>query len=261
MSTAGAREWSDVSFNFQSGCRNDCVYCYAKAQAIRFGSSSPDDWNEPQLKMPKRWPHGRLVMMPTTHDIDRWNVEMAKDCLRRLLLDGNHVLVVTKARLSVANDLARLMEDRSLAALRDNVEFRVTIGTADESMIRRFEPGAPDYHERLMALRAFWMSGLRTSVSAEPLLGGKDVFDDLYLRVRRYVNGRIWVGKMNMPRSRIRMNTSHSFAEPLIDWIVERQGDEEMYRLWLKYRNDEMVAFKDSIMDVVERRSADGHGE
>ena len=98
------------------------------------------------------------------------------------------------------------------------------------------------------------MAGFRTSVSAEPLLGGVDTFNDLYLRVKRYVTDTVWVGVMNMPRQRIRMNTAGTFDESLIDWIIKRQSPEEMYRLYQKYRDDEMVSFKDSIINMIRKQ-------
>lgn len=256
--TKGTKEWTEVNCNFQRGCRNDCVYCYAKATAIRFGTSTPEGWKEPTISRPEHYPHGKTVMMPSSHDISSANVDAAIECLKNLLERGNRVLVVTKAQLSAVNSMIAALKSPPLARYRDSVSFRVTIGTADEVMIRRFEPGAPDFHERFMALRSLFMAGFRTSVSAEPLLGGIDTFNDLYLRVRRYVTDCIWVGKMNMPRQRIRMNTDSAFDEKLIDWIVKRQSGDEMYRLYMKYRDDDMVRFKDSITEAVKLKAEGG---
>ena len=256
--TSGTREWAEVNCNFQRGCRNDCTYCYAKATAIRFGTATPESWKEPVISMPGHYPQGKTVMMPSSHDISSANAGAAIECLGHLLERGNRVLIVTKAQCSAVNMLISALKSPPLVQWRDNVSFRVTIGTADEVMIRRFEPGAPDFHERFMALRSLFMAGFRTSVSAEPLLGGIDTFNDLYLRVRRYVTDCIWVGKMNMPRQRIRMNTDSTFDEMLIDWIVKRQSGDEMYRLYMKYRDDDMVRFKDSITETVKLKAEGG---
>lgn len=252
--TQGTREWAETNFNFQKGCRNDCTYCYAKATAIRFGTATPEGWKTPVVSMPEHYPHGKSVMFPSSHDISSANVDKAIECLTELLKRDNHVLIVTKAQASAVNSIIHAMDSPALSTYKDKVAFRVTIGTADEVLLRRFEPGAPDFHERFMAFRSLFMAGFKTSVSAEPLLGGIDTFNDLYLRVKRYVTDTIWVGVMNMPRQRIHMNTTGTFDESLIDWIIKKQSPEEMYRLYQKYKDDEMVSFKDSIIDIVKKR-------
>lgn len=247
----GTKEWAEVNFNFQKGCHNDCVYCYAKATAIRFDTSTSEGWKNPCIVKPKHWPKNKTVMFPSSHDISSSNVETAIECLFKLLERDNNILVVTKAKYSAVNAMISALRAQRFSAYKERVSFRVTIGTADEKTLRRFEPNAPDFHERFMALRNLYIAGIRTSVSAEPLLGGIDTFNDLYLRVKRYLTDGIWVGKMNSARYRIRINTDRKFDEKLIDWIQEKQSDEKMLALYLKYRDDPRVHFKDSIIDVV----------
>ena len=193
-------------------------------------------------------------MFPSSHDISSANVDTAIECLTEILKRENHALIVTKAQASAVNSIIRAMDSSALSPYKDKVSFRVTMGTADEILLRRFEPGAPDFHERFMVLRSLFMAGFQTSVSAEPLLGGVDTFNDLYLRVKRYVTDTVWVGIMNMPRQRIRINTGNTFDESIIDWIIKKQSPEEMYRLYLKYKSDEMVSFKDSIINIVKKK-------
>ena len=252
--TQGTKEWAETNFNFQKGCRNDCTYCYAKATAIRFGTATPESWKEPVISIPEHYPHGKSVMFPSSHDISSANVDAAIECLTELLMRDNTVLVVTKAQASAVNSIIRAMDSPALSPYKDKVAFRVTIGTSDEVLLRRFEPGAPDFHERFMALRSLFMAGFKTSVSTEPLLGGIDTFNDLYLRVKRYVTDTVWVGTMNHPRQRIRMNTESVFDESIIDWIIKKQSPEEMYRLYQKYKDDEMVSFKDSIISMIRKQ-------
>jgi DNA repair photolyase len=33
----GTREWASTNVNFITGCSNNCLYCYARAMAIKFG--------------------------------------------------------------------------------------------------------------------------------------------------------------------------------------------------------------------------------
>ena len=70
----GTREWSDFSFNIGRGCANNCLYCYARADALRFGLiKSPAEWLSETLtknahlsSYPKK---DGVIMFPTTHDI------------------------------------------------------------------------------------------------------------------------------------------------------------------------------------------------
>jgi DNA repair photolyase len=41
----GTREWSEYSFNIGLGCSNNCLYCYARQNALRYKKiNSPDEW-------------------------------------------------------------------------------------------------------------------------------------------------------------------------------------------------------------------------
>lgn len=251
--TTGTKEWAEVNCNFQKGCRNNCVYCYAKATAIRFCTNTPEGWENPTISMPEHYPYGKLVMLPSSHDIDNRNVAAAEECIRELLKRDNRILIVTKPNPSTIGTLIRFLEKEGGRGYRERVSFRLTMGTADDGMIQKFEPGAPTFHERFMALRDLYIAKIPASVSAEPLIGGIDTFDDLYLRVRKFMTGQIWVGRMNMPRQRIRMNTGGTFDEKLIDWVVRKQSDEEMLRLYDRYGDDPKVAFKDSISSIIGR--------
>lgn len=252
--TTGTKEWAEANCNFQKGCRNDCVYCYAKAMAIRFGTATAESWKEPVISIPERLPKGKMVMLPSSHDIDNRNIDEAIEILGRLLERDNKVLIVTKPRFSTISSLIRFLKSPACRKCNGMVTFRLTVGTSDDRLLQRFEPGATTFHERFMALRELYIAKIPAGVSAEPLLGGLETFDDLYLRVRKFMTGQIWVGKMNSPRQRIRMNTEGTFDEKLIDWVVRKQSDEEMLRLYDRYKDDPKVAFKDSIRNIVKER-------
>lgn len=37
MTTQGTKEWASSNINLFYGCANNCMYCYAKKMALRFG--------------------------------------------------------------------------------------------------------------------------------------------------------------------------------------------------------------------------------
>ena len=66
----GTREWAAVSANCMTGCSHDCLYCFAKANAIRFGKATPKSWvYEKQGNLPSAKKHKGTVMFPTAHDL------------------------------------------------------------------------------------------------------------------------------------------------------------------------------------------------
>ena len=44
MAIKGTKEWANAKENCIKGCSNDCRYCYAKANAIRFNRETADTW-------------------------------------------------------------------------------------------------------------------------------------------------------------------------------------------------------------------------
>lgn len=192
---SGAREWAANSCNVIKGCSHRCIYCYAHGMAARFGRLHPEGWgHEVKTTLP---PVGRKfkgsVMVPSTHDLTPENADWTLEGLRRLLAAGNQVLVVSKPHLDV---VARICTE--LAAYRSQVLFRFTIGAMDSRILAWWEPGAPTFEERLMALEYAHAAGWATSVSMEPLL---EVQEDrviaLVEAVAPFVTESIWIGKLN----------------------------------------------------------------
>ncbi|MFH1558536.1 MAG: hypothetical protein ABII76_27365, partial [Pseudomonadota bacterium] len=69
----GTREWSAHSANCLIGCSHDCRYCYARANAVRYGRCTAEEWAHPRINeraMGKKWTkQDGVVMCPTSHDI------------------------------------------------------------------------------------------------------------------------------------------------------------------------------------------------
>ena len=252
--TSGTKEWAEVNCNFQRGCRSNCAYCYAKSMAIRFKTATSKSWTEPVISMPKSYPHNKTVMFPSSHDIDEYNVEYAIECLKRLLENDNKILIVTKAQERAIGRIVDALLNMGDPCIRVKVSFRITIGSRDNEILRIFEPHASDFHERFAALKHLFYNAFPTSVSAEPLLGGRIEFYQLYSEVEGYVSDKIWVGKMNMPKQRIMMNTERVFSPVQLNWLMNEQTDDKMLALYDEYKDDPKVAFKDSIMAVVNKR-------
>ena len=194
--TSGTKEWADHNVNCVKGCFNDCRYCYAKIMGKRFGRCTEKNWKEMEvnvstLKKTFRKYKGR-VMFPSSHDIvDIPHVKKA--CfivINKLLQAGNEVLITTKPKLSVTQDIIRLFHSFKL-----QLQFRFTITSLDNQLLSFWEPNAPLFEERLESLQYAYEKDFKTSVSIEPFLD----YDPSRLVhiVSPYVTESIWLGPMN----------------------------------------------------------------
>jgi DNA repair photolyase len=243
----GTKEWAPHTFNYVSGCTNDCVYCYAKEMAIRFKRKNADTWHkEEPVSLEGRSFKKRdgTIMIPSSHDITLSNLDQSIQILSKLLQSGNHLLVVTKAHPLC---IERLVKE--FVQYRDNIEIRFTIGSASSSVLRIWEPNAPSFENRLQALHYTFDAGFATSVSSEPLLD--EHFDEIYKQVAPFITAKIWVGKMNSAHRRVRINSNGAFDEQLLDELVASQSDEKILALYERYKDDPKIAWKESIKKVM----------
>jgi DNA repair photolyase len=210
----GTREWAVASANCMIGCANSCLYCYAKANAIRFGKVTPENWaNEKPGNLPRAVRRKGTVMFPTSHDITDGNWNHCLKALTLLLGAGNRVLLVSKPKPEViANLCYGLRKSGRLLEWKPNILFRFTIGSMDPATLRFWEPNAPTFAERLYSLMWVFNGGWQTSVSMEPML---DLDQADVLRTVRtvapYVTDAVWLGKANKLGQRCLMNAGGQF--------------------------------------------------
>lgn len=245
-SKTGTKEWADKNINIVNGCSNDCLYCYAKAIAIRHKRKTADSWKEEQLKASTLEKNFRKtdkkIMFPSSHDISEQYLDETLIILEKLLSVGNEVLIVTKPRSVV---IKRLCAD--LDKYRNQIEFRFTIGSADNKVLQLWEPGAPLFEERLEALKYAYNKGFSTSVSCEPMLDRNII--NVVNAVEAFVTNTIWIGKMNrlnqnISHSKISDETIHEAAGELLSW---QNDDKNMLALIQTLDSDPKIRWKDSM--------------
>jgi DNA repair photolyase len=241
----GTKEWSDHSFNIAVGCSHQCAYCYARATALRFKRvESAEDWGNETLKVPTgadRRKYSGVVMFPTAHDITPGLAEPATAVLRNLLDAGNRVLVVSKPHFGVIDSLTVKLADRA-----EQVAFRFSIGTLDDSIRRIWEPGAPSVEERLYSMATAVGRGFVTGVSMEPYLNPDHIVEE-FRRMKDLANWTIWIGKMNHVRQRV----GNRVPESEILRIEQGQSDDRVREMYAQLRAEPRVRWKDSIRAVV----------
>jgi len=254
----GVAEWAQYSVNVMNGCENDCKYCFAKCLAVRMQRATPKSWSRPSIRQTaleksynKR--DGR-IMFPSSHDITDQNIEPCLETLKKMLVAGNEILIVSKPRLSC---IKRLCSE--LADYRDQILFRFTIGSVDNKILKFWEPNAPTYQERVKCLNWAQKQGFETSVSCEPML---DLHIDRVIEaVKPYVTDAIWLGRVNRLRQTIALNCpNHAPTKKATDILLAEQTDEYLVALYDQYKSDPVIRFKDSISKAIAKLRPNAKG-
>lgn len=247
----GTKEWADKTLNLLSGCHNNCKYCFGRENAIRFHRKTTKDWREEVLnksafakKFAKR---GGTIMFPSTHDITQDHLTECITYLKKMLEAGNRVLIVTKPDLVCVKAMCK-----EFVPYKDQILFRFTIGSKDDSVLKFWEPDAPNYATRAASVKYAFEAGYSTSLSCEPMLDQRIdlVIEDL----RRYITDSIWIGKMNKLRGRLSVNgfkhdeETQRAATQLLEW----QKDENLEWLVEMYHGDPIIKWKESMHNLVE---------
>jgi DNA repair photolyase len=240
----GTREWRPNSENCLEGCENDCLYCYGALKAVQYKRRTRENWHEMKPNKRSQKPVRKLkggVMFPTTHDLHFRHLDWWSPFLTDLLDCGNDVLIVSKPELKAIQFICDNFTSR-----RDQIEFRFTIGTVSEVAQKFWEPGAPNIHERIQALRYAYERGYKTSVSMEPLLDRNP--NILIWRVSPWVSETIWIGTMNHMSSEWCQDvlSKHFYNEQIL--VNSR---ENMQRIYDENKNNPQIRWKDSVQKLL----------
>nr|MDO8112910.1 radical SAM protein [Candidatus Sigynarchaeota archaeon] len=226
--TSGTKEWADFNINLIDGCAHNCRYCYAKKMAVRFGRKTEATWGtmrirERDVNKAYRKKKGR-IMFPTSHDIvpEEPFFKACMTVLEKLLRADNSVLVTTKPHLQVVRYICEHFKK-----FMDKIQFRFTITSMDDTKLADWEPGAPNFQERLESLKYASQAGFKTSISIEPCLDEDP--RKLVEILKPYVTESIWLGCMNYS-GKYPFNST----ETLKKWVQ-----------W--FEKEELMRFKDSI--------------
>lgn len=247
MEIRGTREWAVANIDCCTGCSHDCRYCYARYDAVvKKGQLTAAQWREVTIRKEDVSQVQPLfpgqVMFPTTHDILPENLVACIEVIRRLLVAGNRVLVVSKPHLVCVEELCR-----EFAADRENLLFRFTLTARDSDILSFWEPGAPGYDERKECLTFAFAEGFQTSVSVEPMLDTGDVVE-MVRELLPFISHSIWLGKMNKIDTRVEIDSEETLAE--VDRIKAGQTDEKILQIYRELAGEPLVRWKESVKVV-----------
>lgn len=101
---SGTQKWAARTVNCCTGCPHDCIYDYARAIALRFRRTTPEQWRDEVIREDEvrkvRRPLEGVTMFPSTHYITPSNLWACEIVLTKLLAAGNRVLIVSKPHFS-----------------------------------------------------------------------------------------------------------------------------------------------------------------
>jgi len=251
----GTKEWADETRNLYIGCHNACRYCYARANALRFGQvGSAAQWSEmrPNKSATKDlskentriFSQPRRIMFPSTHDLFPEHLDVITAALKSWLTPASQILIVTKPRHEVVKHLCA-----ELQKYRRQIVFRFSIGSMSNEILSFWEPGAPSYDERYESLWTAYASGFETSVSCEPYLDNK--IYDLVMAVSSLVTDSIWIGKMNRISNRVNTDGWSSKERSFLHRVFDAQTNEFIKDLYGRLKDKPQVRWKDSIKKVL----------
>jgi DNA repair photolyase len=241
--TTGTREWADYNVNCIRGCYNNCRYCYAKIMAKRFGRTEYNNWhnmkiNNNVLNRNFKKKSGR-IMFPSTHDIIDISPykEVCFIILKKLLESGNNLLITTKPRIRIIKEITEIYGKR----FKDQIQFRFTITSFDDDLLKFWEPNAPRFEERLTSLKYAFENDFKTSVSIEPFL------DDDPAKLVEYVSPftteSIWIGRMNY----IAKQSLDEDEKIFYNRVRKNYETSHLQQICKKLHNHPKIRFKDSI--------------
>jgi len=210
--------------------------------AKRFGRSTDATWRSMEIRKDvlrknfKKWP-GR-VMFPSTHDI--FDISPFKEVcftvLARLLESGNEVLVTTKPKLTIIQEIAHEFDQ-----YKEQIQFRFTLTSINDRVLEFWEPNAPKFKERLASLKYAFTKKFKTSVSIEPFLDYDPT--ELVKKVAPFTTESIWIGRMNYI-------TNKNLSRKEKTYYNEIRKNYETSHLWEVYDKLDghpKIRFKDSI--------------
>ena len=144
--------------------------------------------------------------------------------------------MTTKPRLAIIKKI-----DKEFSNYKEQIQFRFTITSSDDHLLKFWEPNAPLFQERLKSLQYAFKKGYKTSVSIEPFLD----YDPkpLVERISPYITESIWVGIMNyIPRNNFRKAETSYY-----DLIRKNYSAEHLKEIYKIFNETPKIRWKDSI--------------
>jgi len=169
------------TINAYRGCSHACVYCFARPTHEYLGLGIGEDFERKlvvkvnaverlraELRSP-RWRGEHIAMGTNTDPYQRaeGRYHLTRGIVTALGEARNPFSILTKSTL-ILRDLDVLVD----AAAHTDVQCNLSIGTLDEDVWRKTEPGTPHPRQRVEAVRRLNEAGIPTGVLVAPIIPG-----------------------------------------------------------------------------------------
>ena len=178
--TGRAREYGDYAINIYTGCPHQCFYCFApnvlRKQRDQFHSCIEPRKNiveEVRKQIECEGITGKLIHLCFSCDPypKGYDSTPTREIIKILKASGNHVQILTKNGQDALRDFDLLDE---------NDWFGISYAgysNFHDNCVPDEEPGTGNLMYRINALSNAAFKGIRTWVSAEPVLNESDILD------------------------------------------------------------------------------------
>jgi DNA repair photolyase len=227
------------TINPYRGCSHACSYCFARSTHTFMDMGAGKDFetkivvkvNAPELLRKelraRRWKGESIAMGTATDPYQRaeGRYKIMRRIIETLIEYRNPFSILTKGTL-IMRDLDLLIEASEVT----EVSTAFSIGTLDEDVWRKSEPGTPHPRKRVEAVRRLNEAGIPCGVLMAPVLPGISDSDE---QMRATMEACLDAGATHV--SPLRLHLRPKVKEVYMEWLSENYPDlvpsyVEMYR-------------------------------
>jgi hypothetical protein len=260
----GQWNWGMASYNIRLSkylCKHACTYCYIGPMFKRWGrlcetpdieDLMPTDPKNVRKSWTRSSPSGRKVyFFPSSSDIFEENASDYVSVCRKMIDAGHEIFFVTKPSMA---SIRAIVSEFDQPEYKSKMHVFVTITTDDDAILRKFEPFAPLYEERVSVIRYLIEQNFSTNVMMEPYLSDPmPIIDRLMpiLATQRDPDWVITIGKMNYSKSMI-LNQDVEKDSELKEYLEELYSARHLKQLWVCVKSDpHLFMKKDTVMSLL----------
>ncbi|MEA2477779.1 MAG: hypothetical protein QOC87_1978 [Actinomycetota bacterium] len=217
------------TINPYRGCSHACSFCFARATHTYMDMNAGRDFetkivvkvNAPELLKKelraKKWGGDHIAMGTATDPYQRaeGRYKLMPRIIETLAMYRNPFSILTKGTL-IMRDIDLLMD----AAQVTSVSTAFSIGTLDEDVWRKSEPGTPHPRKRMKAVAQLNAAGIPCGVMVAPILPG---ISDGEHQLREVVEAAIDAGATHV--SPILLHLRPKVKEVYMEWLADNYPD------------------------------------